>query len=65
MTPVRLAVLDLGSTRISDGRVRVRLVGTSNPEGAATEAAAQAELLAQVLGAQIRFDVKPARPGAG
>ncbi len=52
-------------TRVSDGRVRVRLSGTSNPEGAAAEATMQAELLAQALGVRLRFEARPSRAGVG
>jgi hypothetical protein len=36
--------------------VRVRLIGTSNPEGAAAEAQTQAELLAGAVGRELRFE---------
>ncbi len=48
--------------RASRGGVRVRLAGTSNPEGAAAEAQTQAELLARALGVELRFEVKPLDP---
>ncbi|HEU4355657.1 MAG TPA: Ppx/GppA phosphatase family protein [Actinomycetota bacterium] len=42
--------------RISPNEVRVRLTGTSNPEGAAAEAQIQSELLAAALGVDLRFE---------
>lgn len=42
--------------RISGSRVRVQLIGTSNPEGAAAEAQIQAELLADAVGLELRFE---------
>lgn len=50
--------------RVSGNQVRVRLAGTSNPEGAAGEAQTQSELLARALGAELRFEVKPLDPTA-
>lgn len=45
--------------RIAAGGVRVRLTGTSNPEGAAAEAQIQSELLAAALGTDLRFEGGP------
>lgn len=45
--------------RVSEGRVRIRLAGTSNPEGAAGEAQTQGELLARALDTELRFEARP------
>ena len=41
---------------ISEGVLTVRLVGTSNPGGAATEARSESVILADALGMQVRFE---------
>ena len=43
-------------SRVSEDLVRVRLSGTSNPDGAAAEARSESELLAEALGVEIRFE---------
>jgi exopolyphosphatase/guanosine-5'-triphosphate,3'-diphosphate pyrophosphatase len=48
--------------RVGSDRVRVRIAGTANPEGAATEAGTQAELLARALGLEVRVDIEPLDP---